>query len=78
MASLQMCLNAGELLRPRLSSNIRVLKGQLWLTRKGDRDDHFMAPGDVACIKPEEFPLIEAIKGKAMLSVEVSDTTKMI
>ena len=75
MPTLQISLKPGELIRPSLKSHIRVLKGRLWLTRAGDSDDCFMEPGDVAQIVPTEKPLMEAVNGCALLSLEMNDTS---
>ncbi len=74
MPALQLSLKSGELMKPRLKSCLRVLKGRLWLTRAGNSDDRFMEPGDVAQMLPEEMPLLEAMNGAALLSLEIKDT----
>lgn len=74
MASLQLCIKAGELIRPRLKSHIRVLKGELWLTKEGDLDDHFMQAGDDVELIPAEAPLMQAIHGHALVSMNILDT----
>ncbi len=78
MASLQLCLQSGEILRPRLQSHMRVLKGRLWLTRSGDQDDHFMQIGDDAQLKPNESPLVEAVNGSALISLEMTNTANRL
>jgi Protein of unknown function (DUF2917) len=78
MASLQLHLQVGEVIRAQQRSRIRVLTGRLWLTRAGDAEDHFMEAGDDAQLMPEDAPLMEAVNGGVLMSLEILDTSYRI
>lgn len=70
MATLQLSLQRGELFRPRHALCLRVLKGRVWLTRKGELEDRFLDPGDTRCLQPSDLPLIEALSPQVLVKLD--------
>ncbi|MDQ2778955.1 MAG: DUF2917 domain-containing protein [Pseudomonadota bacterium] len=49
----------------RLGGELRVLGGRIWLTRNGQRGDHFLEAGDTVQIGVDEYAVIEsAFRGR--------------
>lgn len=70
MATIQMSFQRGELFRPQHALRLRVLKGSLWLTRKGELEDRILEPGDLLRLHPSQLPIVEALSPQVLVKVD--------
>lgn len=59
--SATLAMQWGEPLRiERAAGELRVRSGRVWLTRRGDLDDHVLAAGDCVVLLPGQSAVVEA------------------
>ena len=57
---------AGVALRP---CSLRVVAGRVWITREGDRDDHWLSAGERLPIRPDQLIVVEADSSASQVEI---------